>query len=302
MDTVEPKKRKKWDGKSRGGYLGNLIFECLIRYIGVRSAYLLLIFVAVYFIPAAPKATFSLWYYNRRIFHHGFFKSLFLLYLHYYRFGQILIDKIAIVSGRENEYEFDTENRDAFKDSFRRLQNNGCIFIGAHIGSWETGVKFFGKEGKKINVFMFQSHSNREKHIPGEHKIQSLTGDPIENILKIKSVLDAHEYVCFQGDRFMPGQRTLKAMFLGEEAEFPLGPFHFSARVNVPVVFYFSMRLPQKGYRFYLYEAKPILHNISESPQKQLLNQYIDILEKVVRKYPQQWFNFYPFWKNQSVR
>ena len=299
MKNVGSKKGGNWDGRFRGGYLGNLIFDCLIRYGGVNAAYVLLSFVVVYFIPAAPKATSSIWYYNRRIMHYGFFKSMMMLYFHYFSFGQVLIDKVAIAQGRNKEYRFDTKDRTEFIKSFQNFKDNGCVFISAHIGSWESGVHFFGQEGKKINVVMFNAASSQEQHISGDHKILSLSEDPIENILKIKSVLDAHEYVCFQGDRFIEGQRTLKVSFMGEEAEFPLGPFLFSTRLKVPVVFYFSMRLPKKGYRFYLRMAGPVSESRHEPPQKQLLDQYIGILEKIVRQYPQQWFNFYPFWVGQ---
>ena len=301
MQGDKSKKDGNWDGRFRGGYLGNLIFDCLIRYGGVYPAYVLLLFVAVYFIPAAPRATSSIWYYNRRILHYGFFKSMVMLYLHYFSFGQVLIDKVAIVQGRNKEYRFDTENRDAFMKSFQDFRESGCVFIGAHVGSWESGVRFFGQEGKKINVVMFNASSSRERHISGDHKILSLSEDPIENTLKIKAVLDAREYVCFQGDRFIEGQRTLKVPFMGEDAEFPLGPFLFSVRLKVPVVFYFSMRLPGKGYRFYLKLAEPVSDGSSEPAQRQLLDQYIKILEDIVRQYPQQWFNFYPFWGNQRA-
>lgn len=45
---------KEWTGKSRGGGIGHAVFIFLIRHCGIRSAYLLLAFVACYFIPFAP--------------------------------------------------------------------------------------------------------------------------------------------------------------------------------------------------------------------------------------------------------
>jgi len=45
----------RWSGRTRGGYFGNWCFVQLIRRLGVRWAYALLIFVAAYFTLANPS-------------------------------------------------------------------------------------------------------------------------------------------------------------------------------------------------------------------------------------------------------
>jgi predicted LPLAT superfamily acyltransferase len=37
-----------------------------------------------------------------------------MLFVHYYRFGQILLDKIAAISGLDNDFEYDFFNYDEF--------------------------------------------------------------------------------------------------------------------------------------------------------------------------------------------
>lgn len=88
-----------WKGKTRGGTFGYLFFIYLIRYLGITAAYTFLCFVVPYYIPFAPKATASIWFYSRNILKYGKLRSIGLLFRNYYRLGQILIDKVAINGG-----------------------------------------------------------------------------------------------------------------------------------------------------------------------------------------------------------
>ena len=74
------------------------------------------------------------------------------------------------------------------------------------------------------------------------------------------------------------------------------GPYLFwsISFVVIPllVVFYYAMRERGRRYRF--------IFDIPETPDGKtpnaVLESYVRSLEAVVRRYPQQWFNFYRFW------
>ena len=139
-----------WKGKTRGGTFGYLFFIYLIKYLGITAAYLFLSLVVLYFIPFAPKATKSTWFYARHILKYNRIRSLKMLLLNYYRLGQILIDKVAIGNGKVNQYQFKFERYPEFLQLLNSEQ--GVIMIGAHVGNWEIGVPFFDDYGKKINI------------------------------------------------------------------------------------------------------------------------------------------------------
>lgn len=136
-----------WKGKTRGGTFGYLFFIYLIKYLGITAAYLFLSLVVLYFIPFAPKATKSTWFYARHILKYNRIRSLKMLLLNYYRLGQILIDKVAIGNGKVNQYQFKFERYPEFLQLLNSEQ--GVIMIGAHVGNWEIGVPFFDDYGKK---------------------------------------------------------------------------------------------------------------------------------------------------------
>ena len=115
-------------------------------------------------------------------------------------------------------------------------------------------------------------------------------------MLQMKIALNKGEYICFNGDRYIGKDNTTTIDFLGSKAIFPRGLFQIAAKCRVPVVFYYSMREPNCTYRFIFEE--PNLEKKS-SPEN-LLEQYSKSLEKIVIKYPRQWFNFYDFWNIEN--
>lgn len=292
--------KSQWNGKSRGGALGNWFFVVTLKYLGVRSAYALLLLVVPYFVFFAPKATRAIIRYNRSILCYGRIKSFFKTFQHFFIFGQTIIDKIALKHGIESPYSFDYQNYDEF---LRVLDSGtGAIIIGAHVGSWEVGAPYFHHYGKDMNIVMLDAEYEAIKHViedgadNSHFKVIPLGDDGLDAILKIKAALDNKEYVCFQGDRFMDEANSMERTFMGHTARFPKGLFQIAAKLGVPVVFYYAMRQPHRHYTFSFQIA-----DISASNSKQrfdsIVDQYIISLQDVVRRYPQQWFNFYDFWQ-----
>ena len=291
----------EWKGKTRGGVFGYLFFIFLIKKIGITAAYVFLSTIVLYFIPFAPKATKSIWFYSRKILKKSTFQSVKILFCNYYRLGQILIDKVAIGNGMNDKYKFRFENYDEFLDILNA--EKGTIIIGAHIGNWEIGTPFFDEYGKKINIVLFDAEYQKIKEILHKNSVSSdfkvipIRENSLTHIFAIKEALDNKEYVCFQGDRYINEERRLKCTFMGKEAYFPSGPFLLAAKMKVPVVFYFAMREPHKTYRFHFSLATPVSKNSDNKPEQQILEQYVTALEAILKKYPEQWFNYYSFWQ-----
>lgn len=295
------KTEKQWNGKSRGGRFGYQFFVYTIRLLGLRCAYIFLAFIVIYFIPFAPKATRAIWRYNRQKRKLGVLASVKELYCHYYVFGQTLIDKMAMRGGLNKKYRYEFDNYTRFLEILN--SGEGVVMMGAHIGCWEAGAGFFGTYGKKINIVMLDAEHQQIKDVLEENASQEnnyniipLNQNIIDAMLQIKVALNNGEYICFNGDRYMEKEHTAVVDFMGSKALFPMGLFKIAAKCRVPVVFYYSMREPNRTYRFIFEE--PVIDG-KMTPEK-LLEQYVKSLEKIVEKYPRQWFNFYDFWNVES--
>ena len=61
----------------------------------------------------------------------------------------------------------------------------------------------------------------------------------------------------------------------------------------------FSLQVGPAAYRFFADEPQRLTFTAGQSREAQLrvwVEQYVGVLESLVRQYPYQWFNFYDFW------
>ncbi len=299
---------RQWDGKTRGGSFGYLFFIWLVKTFGVRAAYAFLCFVVLYFILFAPAQTASTWSYSRRILKNGRFRSVAFLFSSYYVFGQCIIDKVVSGMGMADRYGYGFDGLEVMQE--RMKADKGCIIIGAHVGSWQMGAPFFAGSGKKLNVVMLDKEYECVKKViedntgaPG-FSVIPLDENDFSFLISIASAFRSGEAVCFQGDRYMEGKRVFTASFMGQEADFPEGPFVMAAKLESPVVFYFAMREKGMKYRFIFRapDMTPVLDGSEKDPALYIFRSYLSVLEEVVRKYPAQWFNYYDFWKLNSKK
>lgn len=288
--------QRAWSGQSRGGSFGYLFFVYTIRLLGVRAAYVVLAFVAIYFIPFAPKATVAIWDYNRRRRCLGVMRSVWELYMHYYTFGQTLIDRVALRSGLQARYRFSFENFERFTELLN--SGSGVVMIGAHVGLWDAGAGFFGQHGKRLNIVMLDAEHEAIKRIleeqgsAGTFKVIPINQGGLEAMVAIRTALGNGEFVCFNGDRYYDEATSVAHPFMGGEARFPSGPFRIASRCRVPVVFYYAMRERGRHYRFHFEEVPAHLLRSVDG----MLDCYVASLEALCGRYPRQWFNFYKFW------
>jgi predicted LPLAT superfamily acyltransferase len=289
-----------WDGTTKGSLWGYRFFVRTIRLFGVSTAYGFAAFIIIYYIIFVPESSRAIYHYFRRNHRFGRWKSAVMTYRNYYRFAQTLIDKIAIPSkiARDFTYSFD----DNYNNLLSILDGSkGCILMSAHAGNWDIAGKFFGDYGSRLNIVMLDAENRRIKKLldatTGDRNFKTIAmRDDMSHVFEIGKALVNGEYVCFQSDRYMHGAPTLTLSLLGAPARFPAGPFQTAARSRTPVVFFFAMREHGRRYSFYFHPAKIDLSLSKKELADAIAAQYVRVLEEILRKYPEQWFNFYEFW------
>jgi predicted LPLAT superfamily acyltransferase len=91
----------------------------------------------------------------------------------------------------------------------------------------------------------------------------------------------------------------VRVPFLGEPAAFPVGPFLIAALAGAPLMQVFGVREPDGHYRFIGFPPEYLTlpaHAERDAYLEACARRYAERLEKLVREYPLQWYNFYPFW------
>lgn len=283
----------EWTGKSRGGVSGTKIFVFFIQHAGVNSAYFLLYFVVPYFIFFLPKARKSIYHYFRKRLGYTRYQAMSGIWKNFYRFGQINIDKIAILSGKGKRFSFNMEGEHHLKEII--AQQNGGILISAHIGNWSAAGNLLDPLNTKAHILVYDAEYEDIKQymnaVQTDQKFNVLTTSAdLSHIFKVYEALSKGDLICVHGDRHLEGHRTAKRKFLGEEALFPLGPFILASKFKVPCSFVFAMKVNNRKYHFYASPGK-----VHKTPEE-ALDAYIQQLEQRIHEYPEQWFNYYHFW------
>ncbi len=295
---------QKWDGKTKGSLSGYKIFIFLIRNLGIRSAYVLLLFVSFWFALFSRKASKAQYYFFRRRLKYNFIISLISVWRNNFTFGMILIDKTAILSGLKHKFTTEHINAEVIENMIKN--KTGGILLNAHIGSWEAAGQLLERYGGNISIVMYDDEHKRIKDymskVENDAQIEIIAlKEDGSHMFRIAEVLNNKGIIVMHGDRFTEGTGTIEHEFLGQKAKFPSGPYHLAAKFNVPLTFATAFREKNMHYRFYAMPAITIEYpgNL-EKRKSELFNKskiYINELENMIKKYPLQWFNFYPFWK-----
>ena len=290
----------EWEGKSKGTVLGYKIFIFFITKLGVRAAYGLLYFVALYYVFFAGKSTRSIYYYFRKRLEYPSLKSFLSIYKSYYVFGKTIIDKAAISSGLKSQFTHECDGVENITDLLNKQQ--GGIMISAHVGNFEIAEYFFEEIDTRSQISLVTTdaeHQNIKEYmekVTVRSKVKFiLVKDDMSHIFEINNALTNGELVCFTGDRYMKGQKVLTESLMGKEANFPAGPFLLASRLNVPVLFVYVMKETNTHYHLYARQAQ-----VKNRDAQGLLKKYTESVEWMLSKYPLQWFNYFDFWEKND--
>jgi predicted LPLAT superfamily acyltransferase len=289
-----------WKGQSKGSVLGYRIFVFCIQKLGIRTAYLLLVFVAFYYFMTAWNSNRSLYYYLRYRLRYSLGATVIGFYRSYFTFGKVLIDKTAISAGMRNKFTYEFDGIEILKSALER--KNGGILLSAHIGNFEIASYFLEDINieNRINlVISDREHQAIKAYLSKVARKSSIKfiviQEDLSHVFAINEALTNNELIVFTGDRYMEGTKTLRAQLLEKETQFPAGPFLIASRLKVPVIFVYVMKEPNLHYHLYAREVE-IKHRDAQG----LLLSYCESLSTMIKKHPLQWFNFFDFWKDYS--
>lgn len=295
-----------WDGKTRGSAMGYRIFIFLLKKINIRFSYTLLRVVAVYFWLFSDKKPLVYFYQNRL---HYTKKDCFRsIYRNYVMLGECLLDKIVVMAGIENNFTFDFIGEEYLHQLAR--EKKGGILIGAHVGNWEIAGQLLKRIETKVHVVMLDAEHQKIKELLNDvAKEQRISIIPITNsydhLYAIEEALKKGEFIAIHGDRFLAGAKTVSCNYLGEEAQFPTGPFYMASKFQAPVCFVSAVKKSRSHYQFNATEPLilpfPNKLKTRQHDLQKLVEPYVENLEQIVRENPTQWFNFYSFWNQKNI-
>jgi predicted LPLAT superfamily acyltransferase len=301
--------QKHWaDHQERGSFWLMKLTALAVKLLGRRLLSPILYGIVLYFFVFGKRARQSIWEYQRRLaFSSGLASlqpSLRSVFGQFMAFADALLDKLDVWNGRLRLEQIQIVDPANLRPAMRGAR--GQLLVGAHLGNLEV-CRALAELGEKVtmNVLVHTRHAERFNRLLGEAGATNLRLVQVSELnpavmLQLSERLDRGEWLAIAGDRVpLHGGRHVRVDFLGAPAAFPQGPWLLAGLLKCPLNLFFCLK--QQGRYHVILEpfAEQVQWKRNDRDQviAQWVGQYAKRLEHYCQQAPQQWFNFYPFWK-----
>jgi len=222
----------------------------------------------------------------------GLFRNFAKYLVDFFRFEKISQDYI--------QKKVQVENIAYLKEALSA--NKGVINVTAHLGNWELGGIAVALMGYPIfGVALPHQDKQVDEFFNRQREIKGLKVIPLSQaVSRSLSLLKENKIVALVADRDFT-QQGICIDFFNKPTIFPSGPAIFSLRTKAPILPVFLIRKKQDYFvlkfekPIYPLEGKDMNDNIRD-----IIYCYKTIFEEYIKKYPQQWYMFRKFWKEDK--
>lgn len=303
---------RSWSGMTRGGALGQGFLIWLFSVIRPSWFYWILYIIIPFYMIFNREAVRVMYRYFRDQWNCPPLKSCVKIFRNHILFGKCMFDKFGFY-GR-NGSVFDVE----FEGELDLQDGQGVLVVTSHIGNFELAGLFLGRVFSGMDGLIARQVRKKRKvavmTYGGESKTIQEFRSKAFNLLGVtvlhsdsdmRHLFIARDYLlkgsalCVTCDRFDGRSKTQRCQFLSGDVDFPINTFALAVHTEVPVLAVFCMRDRKSRYKIY-FKCFPSENHDNETRDqmiRHLAQSYLNYEQKVLEKYPEQWFNFYDFWR-----
>lgn len=301
------KKSPDWKGRTGGHLLGQKALILFFRWLDVRLGYGIMALVAPFYMFFSRNACLAIYTFFRKRMGYPAAKALAATYRNHYAFGQVILDRFAVFAGKKRFFETNIVGN----EHFRRLiaGDKGFVIAGSHVGNFEICGYLLNAGKKKINALIYAGETkivqqNRVKTLGANNVNLIPVLDDMTHLFAAGNALQNGQIVSMPCDRHLGSAKAASCRFLGEEAAFPVGAFALAVHFDVEIVAIHVMKQSNKKYTVYVCPVRIDSSAAQKASPREKAQLYAvafaENLEAIVRQYPEQWFNYYDFWKKQT--
>jgi len=296
----------------RGSFLLMRLTAAAVRLLGRRPLTPLLYLIVLYFFIFGRRARSSIRQYQQYLATWSGRPQLNprpgSVLRQFLAFADSLLDKLDVWNGRLPLQQLQLVDPDNLR---ARLHDGsrGQLLVGAHLGNLEV-CRALAELGERVrmNVLVHTKHAERFNRLLGEagashlRLIQVSELDPAI-MLQLAERLERGEWLAIAGDRVpLHGGRHAVVDFLGHPAAFPQGPWLLAGLLQCPVSLMHCLKI-DGHYQVRLEHFADSVRWTRRDRERVIAEwaqRYAQRLGEHCLDAPQQWFNFYPFWKQDD--
>lgn len=193
----------------------------------------------------------------------------------------------------------EVENWDAMERAQSR--GKGLIIVAGHLGNWELSAAYMAARGVPIDVIvrkmgnpLFDKYLNQTRKEIGMNVVYDA-----QAVRHTPRALRDGRAVGFVADQGVLGLASTFVPFFGRPAKTPRGAGVFALRFGAPVVFVAALRKPDGSYLVGFEEIPVIETGDREKDVDGVVLRFTQVLEKWVRRAPEQYFWHHRRWRRQ---
>lgn len=271
----------------------------LLRWLDVRLIY---VFTSIFIIPVClllnlnHSRTTAYRYFRQRL-GYGCLRASWYTYVNHCLFAQVVVDRFAVFAGKR--FKLDIDGYECFQQL--ELETKGFVILSSHIGCYEVAGYSLISKSKRFNALVFGGEKatvmkGRQEAL-SEHNIRMIpVREDMSHLFIVNEALSNNEIMSMPADRIVGSAKVVNVNFFGETASLPAGPFSVTTMNGFDALAVNVMKISAKRYKVYVTRLSYDTQVPRKQQMQQLANCYVEELERRVRQYPSQWFNFYDFW------
>jgi len=222
----------------------------------------------------------------------------------YRSIGRVMFESIYLSRATPAEVRaafVGVEGRDVLEAAY--AQGKGVILAAGHIGNWELSGAWLGASGLPVDgitMHMANPLSDRFFARTRERLGMRVIFDD-EAVRAVPRALRENRAIGFVSDQSAKGLASTIVPFFGRPARTPRGAAVFAMRGDVPIVFISAIRQPDGRY-LERFEAVPLVRTGDrDADVDATVLRYTQVLERLVRAHPEQYFWQHRRWKGQPA-
>lgn len=293
----------------------NLLALRIIAWVAARlgrpAARLLLYPITLYFVVFSETARRASCDYMRRALGRepGFLDGC----RHVFAFASTILDRFFLLNDRFDLFDVQVHGQEAVQAALAR--GRGAFMIGAHLGSFEVvRATSHGHGPANVSMVMYEENARKINQI-----LQAINPalqpeiiplGHVDSMLRVKHALERGDLVGMLCDRTLGGEAVRHVPFLGDEAEFPTGPFRLAAMLKRPMILMVGLYRGGNRYEVHFEALGDFSPDAPVDPAETglpvaarvdaVMDRYVARLEHHCRAAPYNWFNFFDYWGDHA--
>jgi KDO2-lipid IV(A) lauroyltransferase len=235
---------------------------------------------------------------------HGW-ANLRLAYRVFFNFSRFMVAYTEMKDLDPARFADRVDGKDEAEASVKMVleEGRGAIIVTMHIGHWDLGLKLLSHFKVPVHVVMLSEDAAEVTRYADEARsvsnveVHQMGRSPLLGVELMTRLLRG-ELVAIQADRPV-GHSVMMTQFFGAPASLPTGPVQLAMATGAPLLPVFV--LFGKGRRYRLHTLAPMRFERPRAEEtdrslREAMGRMTGMMESVITRYPDQWFNFYDIW------